>query len=401
MRIAQLAPLWETVPPRYYGGTELVVHLLTEELVRRGHEVTLFAANPSQTTAKLVACSKVPLRELTKSMPAYNKLNNPSVYPGSQTSIYYELEMMTNVFLQADQFDVIHNHLGFVGLPFARLSSTPMVTTLHGALKPETMLQQIERQFFESFATLPFVSISDEQRRPCPQLNYVGTVYHGLDTSVYNPSYTSTDKTYLAFLGRFCSDKGPHHAIRIARETGLKLIMAGKIDIQDEKAFFEQEIAPYIDGDQITYIGELNHPQKVELLRNAAATLCPVQWPEPFGLVLVESMACGTPVLALRNGSIPEIVSQGKTGFVADTVEELIAYIPEIPDIDRRLCRRHVEQYFSVQRMTQDYLQIYQRLSDKFNAPSTHITEKRNRVFKEHPAHVTMMSSQDHLSANL
>ncbi len=362
MRIAQIAPIWETIPPRFYGGTELVVNLLTEELIRMGHEVVLFAAGGSKTSARLVAGSDFPLRELPEKLPQYADQAH-SLYPGSQISAFYELKMLQHVFNMADQFDVIHNHLGFMALPFASLSKTPVVTTLHGAFKTDTLATFCETQFFKSFPTLPMVSISDYQRKPCPNLNYAGTVYHGLDVKKYYPSFTYGDKHYLAFLGRFCEEKGPHHAIRAAKETGWKLIMAGKVDCDDEQQFFKTQIEPHIDGDQIQYIGELDHPRKVALLQNAAATLCPVTWPEPFGLVLIESLACGTPVLAMRHGSIPEIIAHGQTGFVSDTVEELISHIRQIPQIDRRICRSHVETRFSVQRMTSDYVAIYQQLA--------------------------------------
>lgn len=364
MRIAQLAPLWETVPPRSYGGTELVVHLLTEELVKQGHEVVLFAAKASQTSAKLEVCSHYPLRELWEKHPEYIMDEQISMYPGSPLSIFSELRLLEKVFSQANCFDVIHNHLGFVTLPFANLVETPVVTTLHGAFQARNLYECREQKYFEEYSNLPFVSISDYQRRPCPQLNYVGTVYHGLDVKRYEPSFTYSDKGYLAFLGRFCKDKGPHHAIKVAKETGWRLIMAGKVDCADEKEFFQNEIVPHIDNDQIQYIGELNHRQKVDLLQGAAATLCPVTWPEPFGLVLIESMACGTPVIALRNGSIPEIIRHGETGFVMDTVEELTQVMGNIGEIDRRVCRHHVESHFSMQQMTNEYLEIYKTLSD-------------------------------------
>jgi glycosyltransferase involved in cell wall biosynthesis len=276
-----------------------------------------------------------------------------------QMGYYQELKMMENVISMADEFDVIHNHLGITALPFASLTETPMLTTLHGAFKPKAL-----RDFFEDYAHLPYVSISDNQRLGLPDLNYVATIYHGLEISRFNPSLSPGGKDYLAFLGRFTCEKGPHHAIRMAKETGRKLVMAGKVDMVDRE-FFREEIEPHFDGEQIIYIGEVNHAQKVELMRNAYATLCPVTWPEPFGLVLIESMACGTPVLALRDGSIPELISHGESGFVCDTVEALTACIDQVKELDRRVCRHYVESRFTVSRMTEDYLRIYRLLVEQ------------------------------------
>ncbi len=362
MRIAQLAPLWETIPPVSYGGTELVVSLLTEALVKLGHEVVLFAASPSKTQAEFQACSQYPLRELSSKVSFLHSPHSVSTYPGSSLSVYYELQLLDKVFSQADGFDVIHNHLGFITLPCAGLTKTPVVTTLHGAFRGHTLRDYVEQNYFMSYSHLPFVSISHDQRKLCPTLNYVETIYHGIPIEQYQPSFEHREKGYLAFLGRFCADKGPHHAIRIAKETGWNLIMAGKVDCEDEKNFFEREIEPYVDGHQIQYVGELNHAQKVDLLKNAAATLCPVGWPEPFGLVLIESMACGTPVLALHNGAIPEIVAHEKTGFVMETVDDLVQYVSQIQHLDRRVCRNHVEKHFSVQKMVENYVNTYCRL---------------------------------------
>ncbi len=373
MRIAQVAPLWESIPPKTYGGTELVVGLLTQELVKRGHEVTLFAAGKSNTKATLVSITDTPLRDIQEAYPDHPLTATQSLYPGSPLSVYYELQMMEHVFSQAEQFDIIHNHLGFMPLAFANLVETPVVTTLHGAFKSDRLHNIVEKTYYESYAHLPYVSISNYQQVPCPRLNYVGTVYHGLDVKAYEASYTLEDKSYLAFLGRFCEDKGPHLAIQIAQQTGYPLIMAGKVDCPEEIDFFKNHVAPFIDGKQIQYIGELNHPQKVALLINALATLCPVIWPEPFGLVLVESMACGTPVLTLRNGSTPELIRHGETGFIADSVEELTGYVAQIMDLDRHTCRKHVEANFSVERMTEDYLSIFEQLiQSKKNASGRH-----------------------------
>ncbi len=345
MRIGLIAPLWETVPPRTYGGTELVVHLLACELVREGHDVTVFASGDSaceeQSGALLRACSEKPLRESGL---------------GQGEAVFYELAMLEDVFAEADRFDILHNNIGYQALPFARFVKTPLLTTLHGVFKPPVM-----RRFFERYDDLPYVSISDYQRQGSPGLNYVATVYHGLPVNDYEADFSPEGKNYLAFLGRLSPEKGVHHAVRVAQETGLPLILAGKIDPADAD-YFREVVAPEIDGRRIRYIGEVNHAQKVELLKNAWATLCPVTWPEPFGLVLIESMACGTPVLALRDGSIPEVIAHGETGWISRSVEEMIAHVERIGELDRQDCRRRVETHFSVRRMTAQYVDIYEDL---------------------------------------
>ena len=350
MRIAQVAPLWESVPPRTYGGSELVVALLTDELVRRGHEVTLFAAQGSQTAGDLVACSPASLREME------SQVNKDKTHC---TVMSYELSMLQAVFHRAGEFDVIHNHVGFQPLPFADFVNTPMVTTLHNALEPLPV-----KELFLRNAHLPFISISDYQQQLWPELNYAATIYHGIQLQKFNPALTHPEKPYLAFLGRLSPEKGPHHAIRIARELNIPLIMAGKIDRVDQ-VFYDREIAPLVDGEHIRYIGEVNHEQKVDLLRHAAATLCPVEWPEPFGLVMIESMACGTPVFALRDGSIPEVVDHGVTGYVADSVEELTQAVSRYAQYDRAQVRQVAERRFSVERMVDDHLALYQALAEQ------------------------------------
>ena len=347
MRIAQVAPLWELVPPRTYGGTELVVYNLTEELVRRGHEVKLFAAAGSTTSAQLIECSPDALR----AMEAQIKVDKTHC-----TVMAYELNMLQLVFEQADQFDIIHNHVGYQPLSYANLISAPVVTTLHNALSPEPV-----KDLFYKNAHLPYISISNYQQRLWPNLNYAATIYHGIETRRFHPSF-ETGNQYLAFLGRLSPEKGPQHAIRIAKELNMPLIMAGKIDRVD-RVFYDEQIAHLVDGEQIRYIGELNHDQKVDFLRNAAATLCPVTWPEPFGLVMIESMACGTPVFALRDGSIPEVIDHGKTGYVADTVEELRDAVRGYKNYDRRQVRTIAERRFSVERMVDDHLRLYERLA--------------------------------------
>lgn len=350
MRIAQIAPLWEPVPPRTYGGSELVASLLTEELVRRGHDVVLFATANSKTAAKLEPIIPEGFREA--------KIDLRCDRHATQV-MATELRMLGYAFGQAGRFDVIHNHIGFQALPFAGLVDTPVVTTLHNALEPDAV-----RRLYDQYAHLPYISISDYQRELWPELFYPATIYHGIDLDEFDARFDTDDDGYIAFLGRMCPEKGPHLAIEIARAVGRKLVMAGKID-EVEREYYETQLEPHIDGDQIRYIGEVNHQQKVTLLRNAIATLFPIQWAEPFGLVLIESMACGTPVLAMRNGSIPEVVDHGISGFIGESVEELIESFAQISQLDRRGCREQVEHRFSVERMVDDHERIYQQLASR------------------------------------
>lgn len=376
MKIAQIAPLWETTPPKTYGGTELVVYNLVHELAELGHQVTLFATGDSiipHENVELVAMQPVPLREQGITM-------------GQEYGVFAENAMIAEVLKRAGEFDVIHNHLGHQLVPFADLIQTPVVTTLHGAFRCEHFCG-----FAKQYAHHPLISISYYQRTLCPDLNYVGNVYHGLELEKYKPNEQAPVKgaeSYLAFLGRFSKEKGPAEAIRIARETGYKLIMAGKVN-DWEQDYFDAEIAPHIDGDRIRYIGEVQHEQKIELLANAAATLCPISWPEPFGLVFAESMACATPVIALRNGSIPELISQHISGFYGDTVEELIEAVRHLEQFDRIAVRRHAEHQFSRRRMIENYLDVYRALSvsrpERHLAPSPARAEERAFAFAAQP----------------
>lgn len=349
MRIAQIAPLWEQVPPKTYGGTELVVHNLCETLSAQGHDVTLFACAGSESE-NLVCCAPTSLRAME------DQLKSDKTHC---TVMAYELQMLQRVFEQADQFDLIHNHVGFQALPFASMTRTPVVTTLHNALQPEPVLD-----LFLKNAQQPYVSISHYQRALWPELNYVATIYHGIALQRFLPCFDSSNKAYLVFFGRLSPEKGPQHAIQIARRLGMRLILAGKIDRVD-RSFYEQELAPWVDGQQIRYIGELNHAEKVDLLRNAAATLCPVTWPEPFGLVMIESMACGTPVFALRDGSVPEVINHGQTGYVAESLDELTEAVRHWHLYDRRQIRAIAEERFSMARMGADHALLYERLTQK------------------------------------
>ncbi len=359
MRIAQIAPLWELVPPKAYGGTELVVHLLTENLVARGHEVTLFACAESRTKAKLRPYSPLPLREMEEQL-----LKDKT----HCTVMASELRLLGDLFQSAGQFDMIHNHMGFQALPFADFVDTPMVTTLHNALEPRPVYD-----LFHQNAHLHYISISDYQQKLWPKLNYAATIHHGINLNLFNPQLTLPEAGYLAFLGRLSPEKGPQHAIQIAKQLNMKLLLAGKIDRVD-RDFYDRELAHLVDGDQIRYVGELDHEAKVEFLRNAVATLCPIEWPEPFGLVMVESMACGTPVFALRDGSVPEVIDPGKTGNYADSIEELTEMVRGYLQYDRHTVRQTAEVRFSMERMVTDHEALYERIAS--GAPKSVLNPK-------------------------
>lgn len=339
MRIAQVSPLWETVPPPAYGGVELVVSLLTDELVRRGHEVTLFASGDSTTLAKLEAIHPRALR----------------LDPDVKEHQLYEMLLVNQVYQRANEFDIVHSHIGCAALACASLVKVPTVHTLHGAFSLDN------RKVFADAKTQPYVSISNTQRETSLGLNYVATVYNGIDPSTHKFYPEPDSQPYLAFLGRLSPEKGPHHAIEIAKRTGWRLKMAGKIDRVDVD-YYEQAIKPHIDGDQIQYLGEANHVQKNTLMGNAVATLFPITWREPFGLVMIESMAAGTPVIAMRLGSTPEIIADGKTGFLCDSVDECVAAVAQIDQIDRHACRQHVEQKFGVKQMVDGYEAVYREI---------------------------------------
>lgn len=338
MRIAQVAPLWESVPPKLYGGTERIVSYLTEELVRIGHDVTLFASGDSVTTARLESVCTHALR-LNKGI--FNR-DAPMTM------------LMEQALGKTGNFDIIHSHLDFMGFPLARRNPTPTVTTFHGRLDlPE--LQPV----FREYAEMPGVSISDAQRKPVSWANWQATVYHGLPSELYG--FHPKPGAYLAFLGRIAPEKRPDHAIEIAKRVGIPLRIAAKVDLADQE-YFRTEIEPLLSDPLIEYLGEITDVDKDEFLGNATALVCPYDWPEPFGLVLIESLACGTPVLAYRRGSIPEIIEDGVTGFVCDGLDEMTAAIQRIPEIDRGRCRRSFDQRFTVERMAQDYVRLYERL---------------------------------------
>lgn len=338
MKIAQVAPLWESVPPKLYGGTERIVSYVTEELVAMGHDVTLFASGDSETAARLEAISPQALR--------------------LQTGIFnrdaYLMMLHERGLGSAHDFDIIHSHLDFTGFPLARRNPVPVVTTLHGRLDlPE--LEPVYREFSE----MPLVSISDAQRRPLPWANWAGTVYHGLPRDMY--TFHPQPGGYLAFLGRTAPEKRPDHAIEIAKRTGLPLRIAAKVDNVD-RTYFEAEIEPLLDHPLIEFVGEISDAEKDEFIGNAMALVCPYDWPEPFGLVLIEAFACGTPVIAYRRGSIPEIVDHGVTGFICDTIDEMVDAVGQVPLIDRKQCRAAFDERFTADRMARDYVALYERL---------------------------------------
>ncbi|AFY35844.1 glycosyltransferase family 4 protein [Calothrix sp. PCC 7507] len=350
MRIAQIAPLWERVPPPAYGGIELVVGLLTDELVRRGHEVTLFASGDSISLAKLVSVHPRALRLDTtiKDCSIYEMLNLASVYE------------------RAEEFDIIHAHTGHGALTYANLVTTPTVHTLHGIFTPDN------EKMFRFGKNQPYVSISNSQREPRLELNYLATVYNGIDVSSYEFYPQPENPPYLAFLGRMSPEKGAHLAIEIAKQTGWHLKMAGKIDAVDVE-YFEKEIKPHIDSKQIEYLGEANHVQKNALMGGAVATLFPITWREPFGLVMVESMAAGTPVIAMKLGSTVEVIDHGKTGFLCNNIQEFISAIDQVTQLDRYACRQHVENCFSTRQMTNGYEAVYQQILAERFAKNGHL----------------------------
>jgi glycosyltransferase involved in cell wall biosynthesis len=340
LRIAQVAPLAESVPPKLYGGTERVVATLTDELVRQGHDVTLFASGDSRTEATLVAPVPQALR-LAKSAD-----------PLAQHFLLVEL-----ITQRADEFDVIHFHIAPLHFSTARRLATPHVTTLHGRLD----LPEIADLYGE-FAELPFVSVSDAQRDPLPHQNWVGTVYHGLPNRElqFNPN----PGTYLAFLGRISPEKRVDRAIEIAKACGWPLKIAAKVDPADQ-VYFHQVIEPLLDHPLIEYLGEISEREKGAFLGGAMALLFPIDWPEPFGLVMIEAMACGTPVVAIRGGSVPEVLDEGVTGYICDNVAQAIDATRRVPQLDRRRCRHVFERRFTATRMAEEYSQLYRRVAVK------------------------------------
>jgi glycosyltransferase involved in cell wall biosynthesis len=337
VKIAQVAPLIESVPPRLYGGTERIVSYLTEELVSLGHDVTLFASGDSISSAELSSCCIRSLR----------------LDPTVRDTVPHFMLMIDKVLERAEEFDVIHFHIDLFHFPLFRSQAARTLTTLHGRqdlgdLKP----------FYHRFGEMPLVSISGDQRRPLPHANFVATIYHGIPVGLHRPSFEGGK--YLAFLGRISPEKRPDRAIRIARTAGIPLKIAAKVDKVDED-YFRNDILPLIDGPDVEFIGEINELDKTKFLGEAGALLFPVDWPEPFGLAMIEAMACGTPVLAFRCGSVPEVIDDGATGKVVDSEEEAIAALPEILSYDRRAVRQRFEDRFTATRMAKDYVNTYRQ----------------------------------------
>jgi len=339
MKIAQVAPLVESVPPRFYGGTERIVSYLTEELVALGHDVTLFASGDSITTANLVPCVPQALR----------------LDPRVKDPIPYYMLMLDRVRRQARDFDILHFHIDHLHFPLFRDIAKRTVTTLHGRQDLPDLVP-----LYLGFSEMPLVSISNHQRRPVPKARFVKTVYHGLPLNLLKPREQGK-RDYVAFLGRISPEKRPDRAIAIARACGVPLKMAAKVDRVDE-AYFRNEIEPMLAEPGVEFIGEINERQKADFLGNALALLFPIDWPEPFGLNMIEAMACGTPVLAFGCGSVPEIIEDGMTGIIVGTMNEAIEALPRVIALDRKVVRGRFEQRFSGARMAQDYASVYRSL---------------------------------------
>jgi len=339
MKIAQIAPLMESVPPRLYGGTERIVSYLTDELVRLGHDVTLFASGDSVSTANLVPCAAMALR-------LDCKVRDP---------IPYYMLMLDRVREVADEFDILHFHIDQFHFPLFRPIARRTVTTLHGRQDLHDL-----KPLYLGFSDMPLVSISDDQRKPVGSSNFVATVHHGIPVDLLKPNYDPRGG-YLAFLGRISPEKRPDRAIEIAQAVGLPLKIAAKVDKVDE-AYFREQIEPLLKQPGIEYVGEVNERGKAKLLGEASALLFPVDWPEPFGLVMIEAMSCGTPVLAFRCGSVAEVIDAGVTGAMVDSIDEAVRALPHVLGLDRRKVRRRFEQRFTSIRMARDYVQVYRSL---------------------------------------
>ena len=339
MRIAQVAPLAESVPPKLYGGTERIVYYLTEELVRQGHEVTLFASGDSVTSATLVPCTGESLRL------------DPSVV----FDLPHVVLMLERIRQRLEDFDIIHFHLDYLHFPLLRHAANRTLTTLHGRLDLPDLFPM-----FREFTDMPLVSISDSQRAPFPPVRWMGTVYHGLPPELYR-FVPPSGQGYLAFLGRIAPEKRLDLAIEIAKRTGMPLRVAAKVDPVDE-AYFREQIAPLLKHPLITYVGEIPDERKEEFLGGAAGLLFPIDWPEPFGLVMIEAMAVGTPVIAMRRGSVPEVMLDRVSGFIVDNLDDACVAVKKLPAIDRSQVRHYFDQRFTVARMAEDYVCIYHTL---------------------------------------
>jgi glycosyltransferase involved in cell wall biosynthesis len=335
VRIAQISPLFESVPPQGYGGTERVVSYLTEELVAQGHDVTLFASADSVTKARVVGCAPRALR----------------LDPRCTDPIAHHLVMLERVFANAAEFDVIHAHVDHLAYPFARRQLAPMLTTLHGRLDLESLVP-----VYEEYSEQWLASISDAQRTPLPTARWAGTVHHGLPRDLYR--FQAKSGEYLAFVGRISPEKRVDRAIEIARRSGRLLRIAAKVDPADE-AYYRQHIRPLMEHPLVEYVGELDDAQKNTFIGDAAAVLFPIDWPEPFGLIMIEALACGTPVIAWPHGSVSEVLRHGVDGYICEDVGAAVRAVRALGKIDRAACRRSFEERFSARRMAEDYLKLY------------------------------------------
>ena len=348
MRIAILAPVSLPVPPRGYGGTELVVHQLAEGLVTAGHDVTVFATGDSQTRA--------PCRWL------FPRAFTPMGFATKETTLPFERAHAAWAFSQAADYDLIHDHTKAEGVLLAPFVRTPVLTTIHNDFTPE------RKRLYLSHPQHAFVAISQAHARRCPELDVLGVVYNGMDLE---PTvFRARKDDYLLFLGRLCEEKGTHTAIAVSLETGIPLVLAGKIDPMDAD-FVRERVMPHVDGVRVRYVGEVTGRPKWELIAGARCLIFPIQWPEPFGLVMIEAMACGTPVVASRWGSVPEVVSHGVTGWIADDFEGLLEGVRRAPEIDPAACRRWVEERFGTEAMVAGYLTLYERLLKRSSAPAS------------------------------
>jgi glycosyltransferase involved in cell wall biosynthesis len=337
LRIAQVAPLYESVPPKLYGGTERVVANLTEALVEAGHDVTLFASGDSETSARLVPCCEKALR-----------LNNHAV----TDRLAHHFVMLEEVLERADQFDIIHFHIDYLHFPLSKLSDLVHVSTLHGRLDSPDLAA-----LFRKYKNMPLISISLSQRKPLPWVNWIGNVYHGLSADLL--PLGDGRGNYLAFLGRISPEKRVDRAIEIAKRLNMPLKIAAKVDATDS-AYYEREIKHLLNTPNVEFVGEINEQQKGEFLGNAYAYLFPIDWPEPFGLTMIESMACGTPTIAFRRGSVPEVITNGVSGFIVDTLDDAVNAVRQAVTLDRAACRAEFMKRFSASKMAQQYAKLYE-----------------------------------------
>jgi glycosyltransferase involved in cell wall biosynthesis len=338
MRIAQISPLTESVPPRGYGGTERIVSYLTDALVRQGHKVTLFATADSKTEAKLVPCARRALRQ--------EEVCDP---------LAYIVMMLDKVRQASDQFDILHFHIEYVHVPLFEYRAGTTLTTLHGRQDRADSIA-----FYRCFSKMPLVAISNSQKTPLAGANFVSTIHHGVPIDLYPPNFKAGGN-YFAFVGRISPEKRCDRAIQIALATGMPLKIAAKVDRVDQ-AYFKEKIEPLLNNPSIEFVGEIDERAKIDFIGQAAALLFPIDWPEPFGLVMIEAMACGTPVLAFKHGAVPEVIDESVTGIIVNSVEEAIREVPRLLALDRRKIRRQFEKRFTADHMAANYVRLYQSM---------------------------------------